>query len=114
MRRFTGADDLLVRRICGKRGQIADLASALEMCENTLAKQLRRLQEQGHPVVIIDHPIRGKLYAYERRPRTCRKRGCRTRLSRYNHSDYCSLHQPEEDLPQQWFLMPNSYPEGER
>lgn len=99
--------DLLARRICGKRAQIDDLASATGLNADTLSRTLRRMREAGYPVVVEEHPIRGSVYSYERQRRRCRRRGCRTVISRYNPSDYCSLHQPKEDLPQEWFLEPN-------
>ena len=106
---FTYDEELVARKMCGKRGSPADLASAFGMDASVLTRILRQMRDGGHPVVVAQHPIAGTIYSYESKPRTCVKRGCHTRLSRYNSSDYCSIHQPEEDLPQDWFLMPNHY-----
>jgi hypothetical protein len=98
---------LLERRFCGKSGQPDDLASAHGLNADSLGRALRRMGRKGAPVTVVDHPLQGVIYRFEKPARTCRHKGCKTILSRYNSLDYCSLHQPKEDLPERWFLTPN-------
>ena len=99
--------ELLARRMCGKRGQPDDLASALGLKANSLGRALRRMKARGHPVSVVAHPLNGVVYSYEMPERVCAQEGCGTVLSRFNPLDYCALHKPQEELPLQWFLMPN-------
>ena len=100
-------EKLIERRMCGKRGTPQDLASALQVDSAVLTRILRRMRDDGHPITVEPHPIDGVIYSYEKPKRTCKKLGCHTKLSRYNSGGYCALHQPAEDLPLHWFLMPN-------
>ena len=96
-------DDLLVRHLCGKRGHPDDIAEAIGVSRSQLRHAVRKLEDEGHPLTRTS-TLTGVDYSYKLHARRCRHPGCSTVLSRYNAGHYCSVHQPEEELPQEWFL----------
>jgi len=96
-------DDLLVRRLCGKRGYAYDIAEAIGVSTDQLRHSARRLEDEGHRMTRTS-TLNGVEYSYQLPTRCCQEPGCDTLLSRYNAGRYCALHEPHEDLPQEWFL----------
>ena len=96
-------EDLMVRHLVGKRGRPDDLAESIGMSTDRLRHAVRRMEDNGHPVTRTS-TLTGVDYSYQLHTRRCQHPGCDTVLSRYNGGSYCALHEPEEDLPQEWFL----------